>query len=1111
MAVSTADFYAYAQATGTEVPSSKKEQAKIAPAVHQWRRSQIKQQRQENQPDLGDVVAWTGLGTGALAAAFLRDPSRARQVRDKVGKLKQETLKLRDDLASKIQRDPSSGTNTSATIDTSAQVTPKENLQTLINKVQPSTQDAQTQQTRPSILEDYDQTKQRNIKGREILRQRQDPFSGAGLLKTSSGEYVSAENAIFTKLRNEGIPDFEARARVQAYAATENPSFLQASFNANTLPGKLPQFRELLGVKDIAVNENNQIISGKLINPTGEIPASLRDYANRGEEVYDSGIRKIESEGVPEGSFSVTSVPSSLNRSGTGFTARTPKTPTEAQSEIKDLQQRARLAQQEYGEQVQLARNEFSREWDVLAQEGQVQPRVINRVVQPEELNLVVLNEVVNEAGETIQPAITYGEKLLAQDPASYAKLSNGIPVELDAPYQLNKARDLAVLKQNAFNEKGDIINPQLIEQWEDTYNVSSQRLQALHNNVFKGLTADDTLVTSDLSLDNKLIKTLDGENITPDRGPGSQKGKQVGGMVTAPVPQEVYNLRFQFDVDNNRMNIVAPGEKQSRQINNIQRLTPELIIGKTTADVDEIVTQPMGLFKVLQHQGSLGKKYAAGAQQDVYWSQKETVQAPLQVERYSPSGEFIDEVQGKINRNEIKNTLQEIRTEAINENAAANMVRSQVPEGGLPRQQLSNLISQTSKRTGINPNIIVQRLKTGGEASTAYGDLGRRLQERLFNEKKIRLPVLDSFDSYDFIDNIIGSPRDQIVQKRAVTVDDTTKTVYPLGDKNPQQLKKLGLQDYNPKTRTRRYSSTTTDPSLSRVPKGEPTVNLIDQGKTRSSADRQYEQTGWNEWEKIYDNTNPRSVSNQGRVESGSNVPMGDIRTPEQIAATWNKKRQSQGLPADITIEDAQRYKEKGFLPTSGPGSWRKARYTSDLTIDPGKQEYVPIDQTVNKRVTEQVTARLLNQGKKPLSDTSGTGLALTYKYTPAQATNKAVTWTLRKPSANDLLTETVNELTDFRKGLQKPSPTTDRFNERQLQLNEQGVTGLATPSELWIQEANAPTRNMFTNIETPQYNTPVASSQTTLSPTAIEQAEFKGIDEYRRSSGRSSKRRNR
>lgn len=1078
MAVSTADFYAYAQATGTEVPSSKKEQAKIAPAVHQWRRSQLKQKQQENQPDLGDVVAWTGLGTGALAAAFLRDPSRARQVRDKVGKLKQGYNELRNNIADKIAADPSSGINTSATIDTSKQVTPKENVQTLIDKVQ-----------------------------------------------------LSTSQSALEKLQAQGIPEFESTARIQAYATTGNQNFLEPSFNANTLPSGLEGFRSALGLKNIQINEKNQIIGGDLMNPTGEVPRSLRDSAKQtiDGEAYDAGVRQLESEGAPEGGYAVTR---SMPVSGAGISQADPEAYTKAA-------RKGQKPQQVVGEQYRIANEEFSRQWDSLAQEGYVEPRTINRVVEPTELDLEVRSELRNSDGIVIEPAVTYGEKLLKEDPASYALLSQGTSVKLDAPYQLNKAKDLELVKQNAFTPEGEVINPELINEWKGKYNPTSERLQGLHKTVFGKITSDDAFVSSELSLSDRLLEPLEGEVVTPRRGPGSQKGQQVGGMVTPYVPEPIYNLQYVPDPysKNNMMKVVAIGNLGPYDLTNIKNLKGIEVLGKTGNNFDEIVSQPMTMWKEIKGQKPIGTT-SAGKQ--VVWATPETVQAPLQVQKYSPTGEFLEEVQGKINRLEIKNTLEEIKQQGIAENAAANMVRSQVPKGGLPKQELSNLIAQTSKQTGINPNLIVERLRTGGAADTSPIGLGKQLQSRLLSEKQIKLPVLDSYQSYDFIDNILGFPKDQMGKRRAVTKD-KLGGLKPVSEKNLVLLQQLGLQDYDPKTKTRKYTSKVFDPALSRVPKGEPSVNIVDSPKkTTSSYDRQYEQTGWNEWEKTYDNTNPLSVNYQGRVESGSNAPMGDIRTPKQIAATWNKKRQSQGLPADITIEDAQRYKEKGFLPTSGPGSLRKPRYTSDLTIIPGKQEYVPIDQTVDKNVTEIVTARLLKQGKKPLSDTSGTGLALTHKYTPAQATDKAVTWTLRKPSANDLLTETVNELTEFRKdplGLSTPNPDFDlvlnpetnrlqtvfpgsgsntlnktqrELNKRQSQLEAQG-SKYATPSELWIQEGNAPTRNMFTNIETQQYNTPVASSQTTLSPTVIKQAEDQGIDELRRSSQRSSKRRNR
>ena len=39
MVVAAADFYRYAEATGTPLPKSKKEEAQLAPAVNQWKKS----------------------------------------------------------------------------------------------------------------------------------------------------------------------------------------------------------------------------------------------------------------------------------------------------------------------------------------------------------------------------------------------------------------------------------------------------------------------------------------------------------------------------------------------------------------------------------------------------------------------------------------------------------------------------------------------------------------------------------------------------------------------------------------------------------------------------------------------------------------------------------------------------------------------------------------------------------------------------------------------------------------------------------------------------------------------------------------------------------------
>jgi len=66
MAVAAADFYTYARATGTPLPKTKQEEAKIAPAVDKWKKSRTKApERQEDSNAVRNV-----LGTGAIAAGL---------------------------------------------------------------------------------------------------------------------------------------------------------------------------------------------------------------------------------------------------------------------------------------------------------------------------------------------------------------------------------------------------------------------------------------------------------------------------------------------------------------------------------------------------------------------------------------------------------------------------------------------------------------------------------------------------------------------------------------------------------------------------------------------------------------------------------------------------------------------------------------------------------------------------------------------------------------------------------------------------------------------------------------------------------------------------------
>ncbi len=107
MAVAAADFYTYARATGTPLPKTKQEEAKLTPAVNQWKNNQLRRDNQRQEGiNPGAVAGLTGLaGVGALALAATRGglrqrvteavkPSPGSRVSTGVGGLKQDLGKV---------------------------------------------------------------------------------------------------------------------------------------------------------------------------------------------------------------------------------------------------------------------------------------------------------------------------------------------------------------------------------------------------------------------------------------------------------------------------------------------------------------------------------------------------------------------------------------------------------------------------------------------------------------------------------------------------------------------------------------------------------------------------------------------------------------------------------------------------------------------------------------------------------------------------------------------------------------------------------------------------------------------------------------------------------
>jgi len=909
MPVSTADFYAYAQATGTPVPQNKKEQAALVPAVRQWRKSQLQQQRQENAPDLGDAVAWTGLSAGALAGLFLRKPANVRKVQDFVAKQKTSVQNFRRDVAQQLDPDAPapSGRNTSSTTNlqdiqkTGADA--KDDINELLERTKVDDGNEfraikeQAAKEFPEQARDYvtdEQLKQAGITLGDdplLLTAAEDPLLlSAGTYTTSPGAKAGqsvtqaqqlAEEALQTRqaaaglgtpqvdkaavaaaerlggikiaLQKQGLPDFEIDARIDRYASTEEPRFLDPGFNAETIPGGLEGFRRELQVENIQVNRRNQIVSGDPIIPEGELPVSLTAKSTV-QDVKDGAFDPVAAElGLQEGSVQTID-------------------PTQdfANRMLADVG-----LQQRTNEQFIKANQVFASKWDELARAGQVAPRVISRQVDMTDLNLPV----------DVQGKVSFGEVLAKNNPQALADIQQGIPVTLDVPYQVNKSKVIQNVQNNAFEIPGDttsaVIRPELLSELE-VYKESGTRLSQLRQDIFGGLSSttlnpDGTVrVVNELDQytqasnreSQRFFETLNpqSENITPAYGEGSMKGRFAGGTATLPVSEPVYDISLETIVKKDKAprlgNIATFTSSTTKQpfkseVSLTSSLPDSAIIGMTSSDPNIIMSQPVSLNRLLSDK-PIGKAQQYGRIQDIYEAGTEVVQAPLQVEVLDTAGKVIEQRRGSLKRSELTGMVNQIQNNIATENAAGGLLRERIEAFNkqnattgqkMTKTQATLVAQEISRKTNVPVNTVIKRVTNPIEAS--YGNVAKVLQQDLMTQKNIRLPVLDSYSAYSFIDNIIGKPRDQAAQRRLVLKgknDQGLTSLIPvestLQETKKGQQKVVNIQDLATR-QNRQIAVSTPDPNLSRVPMGAPTSDITTSAKTPVTA-QQFERVGW-------------------------------------------------------------------------------------------------------------------------------------------------------------------------------------------------------------------------------------------------------------------------
>ena len=319
MAVSPADFYAYSQATGTPVPQDKRSQALLAPAVFQWRKSQV--QRRENEGSAVDTVGKVALGAGALAGGGFGARRLVRALRSAPQTTQKLTNIVTDENA---VRKAASGVNTgssAATVDLSQEV----EAPTLVTKqksiaplVAETAEDAVNSSSNQSLKEfnsdvqtDVDSIANKPLVIQEQInehsspltgRERTSPFSEEDLTvlnKTQVGKVLQSEryggqlssqgdlqldiwqssDALKTR---PGITGTEVRDRTLAAAKFDRGSPEQGMLlNPNVATDD---------VRDLLTTTYVETPRGGYINPTDEVMGGAKASMTDVDPVVDDGL-----------------------------------------------------------------------------------------------------------------------------------------------------------------------------------------------------------------------------------------------------------------------------------------------------------------------------------------------------------------------------------------------------------------------------------------------------------------------------------------------------------------------------------------------------------------------------------------------------------------------------------------------------------------------------------------------------------------------------------------------------------------------------------------------------------------------------------------------------
>ena len=510
---------------------------------------------------------------------------------------------------------------------------------------------------------------------------------------------VGQEGGRYDLLMKSGLPKVDIDTRVEAYVSSGDLKFLNPAYNPLQV-GADTYIQSFVKAGTPLVkprfNERGQLTQSTTIRIPGAEPGEIK----RGIGGVDTPTETVDK--------SILAQDIQLAEEGIGvkYLPQAPKTVVEGE-DLDKLRQNVLRASKVEGEQFALKRQEWTKKWDQLYSDPEsfvTKPREELRVVTKDDLNIKALGDQ------------TFGEVLLKKNPEAVKDILEGKPRELQVPFQVNKQKAIDALEQAEATKSPNIkqLRSEVLE-YVDTGKALSGEYQKI-----VGPVADSARVDF-IPEDSRVYKTVRNVGGKPNITPEFQiKGQLVGGVTEAPLAESMYALKYK-------------NTPRGPQIADLQ--------GLEVKDIKEA-----DLLKTAQ-----GKplKVSAADQQNFVMMQSmgidnvEPVIDPksnlqLQATRKTQTGKLYQAPLFKISQTKVNAPLQILETSTGNDLT------------GKVRLQRNVLLDATYRAQG---NI----KRKGGRAD--YGSIAKELNTILEKEKGITLPVLQSYDSFDFIESLVGKP----------------------------------------------------------------------------------------------------------------------------------------------------------------------------------------------------------------------------------------------------------------------------------------------------------------------------------------------------------------